>query len=65
MLIKLFSDKSMNYPTEYTNYNFYEMVDYKLGAEEGLSSKYGFSPEMVADFIKSLSVNSMYKDLRL
>jgi hypothetical protein len=64
LLKDMFSDPNFNYPSGYTDFQyFYEMVYYIFGAQFGLSSEYGFSSEMITDFIKTISPNEMYKSI--
>lgn len=60
LLVKIFSEKELNYPSGYLDSSFYDMIHDVFGAEFGLSTDFGFSPELVASYIKSLSVNEMY-----
>jgi hypothetical protein len=63
-LKKLFSDPNLDYPVlyDYSFNNFYDMANVYVGSTLGLSNDFGYSPEMVADFIKGLNVNDMYKE---
>jgi hypothetical protein len=64
LLKNMFSKKDYNYPSGYNDFdNFYDMVWSVFGAQYGLSSDYGFSPEIITDFINTLSPNEMYKSL--
>lgn len=61
LLKKMFGDPNFNYPSGYTDFDyFHDMVYSVFGAEFGLSSDYGFSPEVISDFINSISPNKMY-----
>lgn len=64
LLKKLFSQPDFNYPSGYNDFEyFYEMFYYVFGAQYGLSSDFGFTPEMISDFINTLSPNEMYKSI--
>jgi hypothetical protein len=64
LLKNMFSNKDYNYPSGYTDFdNFYDMIYNVFGAEYGLSSDYGFSPEVITDFINTISPNEMYKSI--
>lgn len=55
MLVKLFSDKSLNYPSSVTTYDTeYEHIEATMCIECGMSVDYGFELKDVADYIKTL-----------
>jgi hypothetical protein len=55
MLVKLFSDKSLNYPSSVNNYETeYENIEATMCIENGMSVDYGFEIKDVADYIKTL-----------
>ena len=55
MLIKLFSDKSLNYPSSVTTYETeYENIEACMCIENGMSVDYGFELKDVADYIRTL-----------
>lgn len=61
LLKNMFTKPDFNYPSGYTDFNnFYDMVYSVFGAQFGLSSEYGFSPELIGDFINKISANEMY-----
>jgi len=54
-LIKLFSDKSFNYPSSSTDFeNEYENMESCICIENGMSVDYGFELKDVADFITTI-----------
>lgn len=62
LLVKMFSDSKLNYPSGYNDFeNFYDMFENFFGAQLGLSSDFGLTPEKVADYIKTISPNALYK----
>jgi hypothetical protein len=64
LLKNMFGNPNYDYPSGYRDFdNFYEMVWNVFGAQYGLSSDYGFSPELITDFINSMSPNEMYKSI--
>jgi hypothetical protein len=55
MLIKLFSDKSLNYPSSVTTYDTeYEHIEGTMCIECGLSVDYGFELNDVVEYLKTL-----------
>ena len=61
LLKNMFSNPDFNYPSGYNDFQyFYEMVYSVFGAQFGLSSDYGFSPEVITNFINTMSANEMY-----
>jgi len=61
LLKKMFSQPDFNYPSGYNDFNnFYDMVYDVFGAQFGLTTDYGFSPEVITDFINTMSANEMY-----
>lgn len=55
MFVKLFSDKSLNYPSSANNYETeYEHIEGSMCIENGMSVDYGFELKDVADYIKTL-----------
>jgi hypothetical protein len=63
-LKKMFTDPSFNYPSGYTDItDFYDMFYRIFGAEYGLNSDYGLTPELIGSFINTLSPNEMYKSI--
>lgn len=64
LLKKMFSQPDFDYPSGYRDFQyFYEMFYSIFGAEYGLTSDYGFTPEVISDFINTLSPNEMYKSI--
>lgn len=64
LLKKMFSQPDFNYPSGYRDFQyFYEMFYNVFGAQFGLSNDFGFTPEMISDFINTLSPNEMYKSI--
>lgn len=61
LLIKMFSDKQLGYPSGYTDIvDFYEMFN-EFFVNQGLG-KYGLTPELVSDFIRTkVSANQLFK----
>jgi len=54
-MIKLFSDKSFNYPSSSTNFETeYENIEACICIENGMSVDYGFELKNIADFIESV-----------
>jgi hypothetical protein len=61
LLKNMFSKSDFNYPSGYNDFNnFYDMVYDVFGAQFGLTTDYGFSPEVITDFINTISANQMY-----
>lgn len=58
IIIKLFSDPTFNYP-----FNDYNYLESELLVSNSLSVDYGFKLEDVADFMKTISPNTLYKTL--
>ncbi len=55
MLVKLFSDKSLNYPSSVTTYDTeYEHIEATMCIECGMSVDYGFELKDVAEYVKTL-----------
>jgi hypothetical protein len=64
LLKKMFTDKTLDYPSGYNDVDsFYDLIQHKFCIEFGLSSDYGFDVEQVADFINTISANDMYKSI--
>lgn len=62
LIIKMFSDPSFKYPSGYTNADtIYEVFERSILSESGFSSDYGFTLEEVADYMRTISPNTMYK----
>jgi hypothetical protein len=62
LLIKMFSDSSFEYPSGYTDANtIYEVFERSILSESGFSSDYGFTLEEVANYMRTISPNTMYK----
>lgn len=62
MLIKLFSDKSLNYPSSVTTYETeYENIEATMCIENGMSVDYGFELKDVADYIRTLPKQKFIK----
>lgn len=62
LLIKLFTDSSLNYPSGYTNADtIYEVFERSILSESGFSSDYGLTLEDVANYVRTISPNTMYK----
>lgn len=60
LLKKIFGDPNFGYPSGYTDFgNIYDMSNTYFGSTMGLSNDYGFSPEMISDFINTISPNTM------
>lgn len=58
IIIKLFSDPTFIYP-----FNDYNYLESELLIKNSLSVDYGFKLEDVADFMKTISPNTLYKTL--
>lgn len=62
LLIKMFTDETLDYPSGYTDAdNIYQVFERSILAESGFSSDYGLTLEDIADYIRSISPNMMYK----
>jgi hypothetical protein len=61
-LVKLFSDKSLNYPSSVTTYDTeYEHIEGTMCIECGLSVDYGFEIKDVAEYLKTLPKQKFVK----
>lgn len=62
LLIELFSNKSLNYPSSVTTYDTeYENIEATMSIEQGMSSDYGFEVKDVADFIETIPKQKFLK----
>lgn len=64
LLIKIFSDPSLGYPSGYTDVDYmYQKLEASILVENSFSSEYGLQLEHIADYIKTISPNVLYKTL--
>ena len=62
LMIKIFSDRGLNYPSGYTDADtIFDKLEQTILMENSMSSDYGFKLEDVAEFIKTISPNTLYK----
>jgi hypothetical protein len=65
LLKRMFIEPDLKYPSGYNDINyFYDMFNNIFGAQFGLSTDYGLTPELVARSIKKISPNSLYKTIQ-
>jgi hypothetical protein len=64
LIIDIFSDKNLNYPSGYTDFDtVWDLWDLYFGANLGLSGDYGWESNDIADFFKKhTSANDFYKN---
>jgi hypothetical protein len=59
-LFKVFSDRDLNYPSSYNNHEYiYDLIEETLFNSSGITAEYGVGMHDVADFIKSVSPNTL------
>ena len=64
LLIKIFSDSSLSYPSGYTDEEFmYQKLQASILISNSFSSEYGLELEHIADYIRTISPNELYKTL--
>ena len=64
LLKNIFSKSDLNYPSGYTDVDsLYEKLEQVILIRQGFSSDYGFELKNVADFINTISPNTMYKTI--
>ena len=64
LLIKIFSDSSLGYPSGYTDEEFmYQKLQASILISNSFSSEYGLELEHIADYIRTISPNELYKTL--
>lgn len=64
LLIKIFSDSSLGYPSGYTDEEFmYQKLQASILISNSFSSEYGLELEHIANFIRTISPNLLYKTL--
>lgn len=64
LLIKIFTDPNLGYPSGYTDVEYmYQKLQATILIENSFSSDYGLELEEVADFIKTISPNLLYKSI--
>ena len=64
LLKSIFSNTELNYPSGYTDVaSIYEKLEQVILIQQGFSSDYGFELKNVADFINTISPNTMYKTI--
>jgi|SaaInlV_165m_DNA_2_1040747.scaffolds.fasta_scaffold33734_2 hypothetical protein len=62
ILKKMFTDPSFNYPSGRNDVEYvYQAFEQVILSEAGFSSDYGFKLEDVAEFINTISINTLYK----
>ena len=64
LLKKMFTDPSLNYPSGRTDVEYrYQSFEQSILSEAGFSSDYGFRLEDAAEFLNTISPNTMYKTI--
>lgn len=64
LLKSIFTNSELNYPSGYTDAaSLYEKLEQVILIRQGFSSDYGFELKNVADFINTISPNTMYKTI--
>lgn len=64
LLKSIFTNPDLNYPSGYTDAaSLYEKLEQVILIRQGFSSDYGFELKNVADFINTISPNTMYKTI--
>jgi len=64
LLKNIFSNPELNYPSGYTDVEYmYQKLEQVILIQQGFSSDYGFELKNVADFINTISPNTMYKTI--
>ena len=62
LLVNIFSNPNFNYPSGYTDAaSIYEKLEQVILIRQSFSSDWGFALEHVAEFIKTISPNTLYK----
>lgn len=62
LMIKIYSDPKLGYPSGYTDVtDMYEKLSLCILSENSFSSDYGFELENIAEYIKTISPNLLYK----
>ena len=64
LLKSIFSNPDLNYPSGYTDVDYmYQKLEQVILIRQGFSSDYGFDLKNVADFINTISPNTIYKTI--
>jgi hypothetical protein len=64
LLIKIFTDPNLGYPSGYNDVEYmYQKLQASILIENSFSSEYGLELEHIADYIKTISPNVLYKAL--
>ena len=64
LLKSIFTNPDLNYPSGYTDADsLYQKLEQVILVQQGFSSDYGFELKNVADFINTISPNTMYKTI--
>lgn len=64
LLIKIFSDPSLGYPSGYTDVDYmYQKLEASILVSNSFSSEYGLELEHIANYIRTISPNELYKTL--
>ena len=64
LLKNIFSNPELNYPSGYTDVDYmYQKLEQVILIQQGFSSDYGFELKNVAEFINTISPNTMYKTI--
>ena len=64
LLIKIFSDSSLGYPSGYTDEEYmYQKLQASILISNSFSSEYGLELEHIANYIRTISPNELYKTL--
>jgi hypothetical protein len=64
LLKNIFSNPELNYPSGYTDVEYmYQKLEQVVLIQQGFSSDYGFELKNFADFLNTISPNTMYKTI--
>lgn len=64
LLKSIFSNPDLNYPSGYTDVEYmYQKLEQVVLIQQGFSSDYGFELKNFADFLNTISPNTMYKTI--
>jgi hypothetical protein len=64
LMIKIYSDKNLDYPSGYTDAdNLWDKLTTSILGNASYASEYGFKLEDVANYIRTISPNELYKSL--
>lgn len=64
LLIKIFSEPNLGYPSGYTDVEYmYQKLEASILVSNSFSSEYGLELEHIANYIRTISPNELYKTL--